>query len=158
MDMLGTLFESIEDRNLARLREVLAGRHREWPITPRQIEILRRLENRRGLARIMGRKELCDALRCDRRELSQDVQELRRLGIGIGSSRDAENGGYYLIVTEAELIATKTPYLHQALTMLRIAQALDPAGFHGSFGQLKLQLFPDDAKTLEQGFLEAANG
>ena len=54
--MMGTLFESIEDRNLARLRQVLAGRHREWPITPRQVELLRRLEDHRG-----------EALHCNRR-------------------------------------------------------------------------------------------
>jgi len=83
---------------------------------------------------------------------------LRMLGIGIGASRDAKTGGYYLITNDAELAATKLHYRHQSLTMLRTLQALDRAGFHEEFGQLRLHLFPDDAKSIEQGFKEAANG
>ena len=140
MQMLGTLFETMEDRTLARLRQVLAGRHREWPITPRQVELLRRLETRCGAAQIVGREELCAALRCTRRELSADVQELRLLGVAIGSSRESSGGGYYLITSERELADTVTPYLHQALTELRIVRALDRSGFDARFGQLQLDL------------------
>jgi len=156
--IMASLFDTLEDRNLARLREVIAGRFTDWHITPRQTELLRQIECRRGQRNMIAGAELCTRLRCKRRELSADVQELRLLGIGIGTSRDADASGYYLITTDDELRATLSSYLRQALTELRIVKALDHAGFHTAFGQLRLQLFPDDAKTLEQGFLEAANG
>jgi hypothetical protein len=141
MDMMGTLFETLEDRNLGRLRQVLAGRHREWPITPRQVELLRRIEDARGLARIMGRETLCAALHCNRRELSADVQTLRLLGIGIGGSRDGDAGGYYMITNQRELDETRTPYLHQVTSMLLVIRALDRASFAQVFEQMTLPLF-----------------
>lgn len=148
--MLGTLFETMEDRSLARLRQVLAGRHREWPVTARQVELLRRMEEHRGAARIVGREELCRALRCTRRELSADVQELRLLGVLIGASRESGEGGYFLIVTEQELADTIRPYLHQALTELRIVRELDRAGFDNRFGQLRLALSQDATPNTQE--------
>jgi biotin operon repressor len=158
MNMHGTLFETLEDRNLARLREVLVGRHKEWPITVRQIELLRVIEGRRGLANIISREHLCSVLHCVRRQLSQDVQDMRMLGIGIGAGRKDGSDGYYLITNAQELMETKTPIINHALTMLRTARELDVAGFDTVFGQLRLELFPEDKEATERAWLEAANG
>jgi len=141
MQTAGTLFETHTDRVLARLHQVMAQRHSGIPITNRQHELLRQIEARKGKGAAIGTRDLCERLHCTRRELSDDVREMRLLGVAIGSSRDCKDGGYFLIVTEQELREFLAQYLNQARSELRLVRAVGGCHYALDFlGQLNLEL------------------
>jgi len=139
MTGMRSLFETAEDRAVERAYAVL--RHEVMPpATARQIALLRVVVDRRGASRAIGVAKLASMLDCSDREVRRDVHELREIyGVRIGSSRDQDEGGHYLITTKEELYATVTPYLRQAATEMRLVRAMcDPHELAELEGQLRL--------------------
>jgi biotin operon repressor len=141
-----SLFETAEDRAVERCYGVLRGEVLPQA-TARQIGLLRVVVERRGVARAISVKKLAEMLNTSDREIRSDVHELREVyGLRIGSSRDQDNGGHYLITNKEELYATVTPYLRQAATEMRLVRAMcDPHELAELEGQLRLNDAPKEA-------------
>ena len=146
--MFGTLFETQADRDTeARMRavqhayDVIRG---DLPAGPkpsrRQTELLRIVVERQGRVKAIAVGELAERLRCTPRDVKGDVRDLRLLfRVRIGSSRDAENGGCYLITTKDEALDTARPFVKQAQAEFAVAKAiLEPHEMKELEGQLRL--------------------
>jgi hypothetical protein len=133
------LFDNPEDIAVDRAYAVLRDEVMPPP-TSQQIALLRIVADRRGAARAISVKRLAEMLHTNDREIRNLVHELRELyGVRIGSSRDQENGGHYLITNKQELFATVTPYLRQAATEMRLVRAMcGPLELAELSGQLRL--------------------
>ncbi len=149
--MLNTLFEQQEDRDhdakeraiahaYAVLRGEGSGAAHLLP-TVRQQALLRIVVDRLGRTRAITVGELAERLKVTPRDVKADVQELRRrFRVRIGSSRDGEAGGYYMITTKQEALDTARPFVSQALAELEIARAiLEPHEMAELEGQLRLE-------------------
>lgn len=128
-----------EERIDKQILDVLCDRG-PGPITQRQRDILHLLRYRRGCARAIQIGEMAEKLKTTPRQIKEDIADLSiRFRLPIGSSRDAESGGYYLCITQEERIATATPHIHQAMAHLRRANVvLDPKEMSELMGQLLL--------------------
>ncbi len=134
----GSLFETAEDRAVARAYEMLRGD--DVRLSARQIALLRIIADRRGAARAVSVADLARQFNTTPREIKGDVRDLRMdFGLRIGSSRDQEAGGYYLITSKAELLATVTPMLHQLRSEAALIRAMcEPHELAELEGQLRL--------------------
>src|SRR5579875_2131635 len=131
--MLGTLFETQHDRDRdARMRAVehaYAVIRGEVPPGPkptrRQTELLRIVVTRQGREKAIGVGQLAEQLRTTPREIKGDVRDLRLVfKVRIGSSRDGEAGGCYLITNKDEAFDTARPFIKQAQAEFEIAKAI----------------------------------
>ena len=147
--MLGTLFETQHDRDAASKERaithayaVLRGEGAPDRLLPtvRQQALLRIVAGRLGRAHAISVADLAAKLKVQPREVKGDVNELRRIfRVRIGSSRDGESGGYYLITNKQEALDTARPFVSQALSELAIARAiLEPHELAELEGQLRL--------------------
>lgn len=119
-----SLFETPEDRAVARVYVLLRGGCVPEP-TARQRALLRTVVERRGKARAISVNTLARTLGVSPREIKADVRDLRLLfAVRIGSSRDSEGGGVYLITNKQELFDTVRPFIRQAQAEFAIAKAL----------------------------------
>ena len=141
MSSVGSLFETIEDRAVERAYAVLASRMDPSP-TARQLSLLRIIADRRGADRAISVTQLAAMVKTTPREVKGDVRDLRMsFGIRIGSSRDQESGGYYLITSKAELIATLTPMCHQLRSEVNVICAMcEPQELADLEGQMGMKL------------------
>lgn len=119
-----SLFETPEDRAVAHIYTILRGTTVP-ELSARQREILRAVVERRGKARAIPVNQLARILGVSPREIKADVRDLRILWLArIGSSRDSEGGGIYLITNKQELFDTVRPFVKQAQAEFAIAAAL----------------------------------
>lgn len=146
--MLGTLFEGQEDRDLAmfgrtvaHIHEVMYHGHRGVMLNERQRAFLRIVADRKGLARAISIGELAERLKTSPREIKACVRDLRLVfRVRIGSSRDGEAGGFYLIATKQELLDTVRPFVRQAQSEFEIVKALcEPHELAELEGQMRLE-------------------
>jgi hypothetical protein len=116
----GSLFETFADRVLRRADDVIAGRNCAWPPKVPQRRLLQGLREHQGKARIVPLANIAEALSMKPRSVKDLVQDLRvSFGVQIGASRDGEDGGYYLVATEAESDESTQQMWLQAISMLR---------------------------------------
>jgi hypothetical protein len=145
--MLGTLFEAQEDRDqlmlqrtIAHVLNVMHNGYRGAMLTDRQRVLLRLLADRKGIARAIQIGELAERLKTTPREIKATVRDLRLLfRVRVGSSRNGESGGFYLIATKRELFDTVRPFIRQAQSEFEIPKALcEPHELAELEGQLRL--------------------
>ncbi len=137
------LFETFADRARRRLEAVLCDEECPWPITPEQRRVLEYMSYHQGRERVMALGELAERLRVTPRTIKELVQDLRlNFRVAICASRDANAGGYFLAATYAEVEESIAPMLHQAVTMLRVCQAMrgSESSVHELLGQLCIAL------------------
>jgi hypothetical protein len=146
--VLGTLFESQEDRDreggmrtIAHVEDVMIAGYRGVMLTARQRSLLYIVADRKGLARAISIGELAERLKTSPREIKACVRDLRLVfRVRIGSSRDGEAGGFYLIATKQELLDTVRPFVRQAQSEFEIVKALcEPHELAELEGQMRLE-------------------
>ena len=121
----GSLFETFAERVLRRADAVIAGRECSWPPTTQQVHFLQLLRGHQGKRRIVALGDFAERLHLTPRAVKELVQELRlNFGVQIGASREGESGGYYLISTYDESVESTEPMLRQAVTMLKVVNAM----------------------------------
>jgi len=117
----GSLFDTFADAVLRRVDDVIAGRNCDWPTKEPHRRLLALLRNHQGKHRAVSIGEIGEKMSLAPRAVKELVQDLRlSFGVQLGSSREADGGGYYLIATEAESEETCAPYFQQAITELRV--------------------------------------
>lgn len=148
--MLGTLFESQVDRDTEARRRAVAHAYdvlrgvgvygATLKPTPRQQTLLRLIVDRVGRDKAISVGELAEQLKVQPREVKSDVNVLRTMfRVRIGSSRDGETGGYYMIASKEEALDTARPFVRQAQAELAIARAiLEPHELKEFAGQLQI--------------------
>ncbi|HEY4358239.1 MAG TPA: hypothetical protein VGN16_21010 [Acidobacteriaceae bacterium] len=144
--MIGTFFETAEDRAVNHAYEVLKGNTPDGLLpTTRQQAILRIIADKRGLKNAILVGRLAELLKATPRQIKDDIRDLRLLfKVRIGSSRDAIDGGVYLITTKEEALDTARPFLRQASAELAVARAiLEPHELAELEGQLRLEAAPN---------------
>ena len=148
------LFETYADKVMRRVDEVLAGENCKWPPSLRVKDFLRALRNHQGKDRAVSLGLLCELLRLTPREGKKIVEELRiDFRVQLGASREADNGGYYLISNQEESIESSAQMVHQAVTMLRVAAAMRGGGeaIQQMLTQLSLELQEDADAEVRRG-------
>ena len=142
------LFTTFAERVQRRADEVIDGRNCKWAATNQARALLRILRSHPA-GQAVPLTDLCLRLRLTPRELKSTVQDLRLNFIGqICASRDSDVGGYFLATTFDDVQAATLPMRRQAVSMLRVAKAME--GSHHDIeemlGQIRLDLQkgPDD--------------
>jgi hypothetical protein len=127
--------------------DVLCGRA-AYPVNDRQRALLDVLRMRRGRQRAISIGELGERLKLNPRAVKLEIADLTvRFRLPIGSSRDAAEGGYYLVMTHDEAIDSAAPHIHQGIAHFkRAAVLLDKHDLNVMLGQLLLQLPPEIAQ------------
>lgn len=132
----------IATQALRRIDEVLAGTDCPWPAMAPELQLLVVLKSHVGRQDIIQLAQLVELLSVSERAVKAMVSNLRlNFRVQIGSSRDSEAGGYYVIATAEEARDTVRPLISQALAMLKVARIM--LGRHAMneiFGQLRLKL------------------
>lgn len=145
---IGNMFDTAEDRAVNHAYDVLRGNTPDGTRpTAKQIGLLRIVADCRGAAKAIQIGRLAEMLKGSPRDIKNDVRELRlRFKVRIGSSRDAVNGGYYLITNSKEALDTARPFVEQAKAEFEIARAiLEPHEMRELEGQLRFTTLPSAA-------------
>jgi hypothetical protein len=148
MEMFSTLFETAEERAVAHAYAVISGKSPDGlKPSARQLSLLRTIADRRGKAKAISVGRLAEMEKTSPREIKGDVRDLRlTFKVRIGSSRDGEAGGYYLITTKDEAFDTARPFIEQAKGEWAIINAiLEPHELKELEGQLRLAKLPSAA-------------
>jgi hypothetical protein len=102
--------------------DLLTGRT-QFTVTEDQRQLLQILRMRRGKARVISIGEICERTRLTPRRVKDMVRSLViDFGLQVGASRDGDEGGYYLVLTDEEAWDTARPYLNEAIAMFRRAE------------------------------------
>jgi hypothetical protein len=137
----GSLFETFADRVLRRVDDVIAGRNVPWPATSAQRNLLQLLQAHQGKQRAVPLSFIAARMALTQRAVKDLVQDLRlSFGIQLGASRDAEDGGYYLIATEEESEESTAQMFAQAITMLRVVAQMRRGGRAALLAQIEIEL------------------
>ena len=122
--MLGTMFETAEDRAVAHAELLLREGYRGTQLSSRQRLLVRDLLQARGVSRAIPLKRLAEELRCTDRDIKQDIHDLRLLfRLRVGTLRTSD-GGCYLITSREELLDTVRPFARQAKSEWAIVHAI----------------------------------
>jgi len=88
--------------------------------------VLRHLRFARGLANTVSIRELTEKTQLDARSIKQIVRTLRvNFRLPIGSSKRANGGGYYLMVTDADRAAWRKDVTDQIRAEVEVLRAAD---------------------------------
>ncbi len=131
-------------RVLARVDDVIAGRHCPWPPAPVIVNLLRVLREHVGKGNAIRRERLAELLGMNDRATRALIEGLRLdFRVAIGSSSEAGASGYYLLSTQAEREELQRMFYTKALALWRMSKALAgrtaTAEMHGQIA-LDLQL------------------
>jgi hypothetical protein len=83
------------------------------------------LRDHQGKRRAVPLRLVGERMHLAPRAVKELVQDLRMsFSVQIGASREADEGGYYLVANEAESDESCQPMLSQAITMLRVVAVM----------------------------------
>jgi len=120
--------------------DVLCGRSR-FPVSDRQIDLLRILRSKYGMGRAVQIGELAERININPRTIKEEIRGLVvDHQLPIGASRDGERGGYYLITTPEEAAAATADYKKEIVALARRVRVLEgQKGINELLGQLRIE-------------------